>query len=130
MKPKSQPSQSQKFLFEHSLEEICYPKNPLFVLANQIDWKRFDDEFKPFYCESYGRPAKPTRLMVALHYLKYTFNLSDQETLDRWVENPYWQYFTGECVFQNEYPTDPSNMTRWRKRIGEERIKILFAETI
>ena len=32
----------------------------------------------------------PIRLMVGLHYLKHTFNESDETVVDRWVENPYW----------------------------------------
>jgi len=32
--------------------------------------------------EDKGRPAKPTRLMVGLHYLKHTYNLSDEEVVE------------------------------------------------
>ena len=64
-------------------------------------------------------PAVSTRLMVALHYLKYTYNLSDEDVVEGWVENPYWQYFSGMKCFEHEVPIDPSSMTRWRKRIGE-----------
>ena len=38
-----------------------------------------------------GRPGVPIRLMVGLCYLQHTFQLSDQEVVERWVENPYWQ---------------------------------------
>jgi len=37
--------------------------------------------------------ALPTRLLAGLHYLKHTFDQSDEDVIDRWVENPYWQYF-------------------------------------
>jgi IS5 family transposase len=33
--------------------------------------------------------------MVALHYLKYVHNLSDEDVVAGWVENPYWQNFAG-----------------------------------
>ncbi len=33
--------------------------------------------------------------MVALHYLKYRYDLSDDVVLAQWVENPYWQHFCG-----------------------------------
>ena len=33
--------------------------------------------------------------MVGLHYLKHSYDLSDEETVERWVENPYWQHFCG-----------------------------------
>jgi IS5 family transposase len=56
--------------------------------------------------------------MVGLHYLKHTFNLSDEEVVQRWAENPYWQYVCGERYFQYKLPIHPSLMTRFRKRIG------------
>jgi len=52
--------------------------------------------------------------MVALHYLKYQHDLSDEVVVGQWVENPYWQHFSGEQFFQHELPIDPSSMTRWR----------------
>lgn len=131
MKPKVQKPQEQKPLFDYlTLEDMCNLSHPLIRLAKRIDWERFNSECEPLYCDGVGCPAKPTRLMVSLQYLKYTYNLSDEETVARWVENPYWQYFSGETVFQKEAPIDPSSMTRWRKRTGEERIKTLFTETI
>ena len=68
--------------------------HPLVKLSKVMDWSRFDAAFGGFY-RPVGRPAKPTRLMVGLHYLKHVHDLSDEETVERWVENPYWQYFCG-----------------------------------
>jgi IS5 family transposase len=95
-------------------------------LAGLVPWSRFDEAFGRFY-RPIGRPAKPTRLMVGLHYLKHVHDLSDEEVVARWVENPYWQFFCGFDFFQHEVPIDASTMTRWRKRIGpaglEEMLK-------
>ena len=68
--------------------------------------------------------------MVALHYLKYTHDLSDEDTVARWVENPYWQHFSGRQHFEHKFPIDPSSMTRWRKRIGVEGAETLLSQTI
>jgi IS5 family transposase len=57
--------------------------------------------------------------MVALHILKFQHNLSDQAVVDCWVENPYWQFFSGMRFFSHQPPVDPSSMTRWRTRLGE-----------
>jgi IS5 family transposase len=38
--------------------------------------------------------------MVALHYLKYTHNLPDADVVEAWVENPYWQHFSGMKYFE------------------------------
>ena len=68
--------------------------------------------------------------MVSLHYFKYTFDLSDDDVLYGWVENPYWQYFSGMKYFEHKLPIHPSSMTRWRKRIGEAGAEELLKETI
>ncbi len=68
--------------------------------------------------------------MVALHYLKYTYNLSDEDTVLGWLENPYWQYFSGMKFFEHTIPMDPSSMCRWRKRIKESGAEELLKETI
>lgn len=48
----------------------------------------------------------------------------------RWVENPYYQHFTGETFFQHRPPIDASSLTRWRGRIGEEGVEWLLTKTI
>jgi len=57
-------------------------------------------------------------------------NLSDEALCDRWVENPYFQYFCGEVVFRHELPFDRSSLTRWRQRLGEEQIAALLQESL
>jgi IS5 family transposase len=129
MTPKKQEKKPQLEMFETRLERLCGKGHPLVVLANQIDWTVFEDEFGKLYSEN-GRPGLPTRVMVGLHYLKHTFNESDETVVWRLVENPYWQYFCGFEYFQYSFPIDPSSMTRWRKRIGSGGMKKLLGETL
>ena len=68
--------------------------------------------------------------MVGLHYLKHTFNESDESFLDRWQENPYWQYFCGFGTMQHVPPLHSSSLTKWRNRVGSEKLLTLFEETI
>ncbi|MCB1637066.1 MAG: IS5 family transposase, partial [Xanthomonadales bacterium] len=77
-----------------------------------------------------GRPALPVRLMAGLLYLKHAYDLSDETVCERWLENPYWQFFTGEVFFQTRLPCDPSSLTRWRQRLGEAGMEELLAQTI
>ena len=118
MQPKKQKETPD--LFRSRLDQILDCKHPLFKLANRIDWSFFEKAFSGTYHESMGRPGKSIRMMVALHYLKYTFDLSDEALLDGFLENPYWQYFCGFEYFQHRLPTDPSNMTRFRDRVGDQ----------
>ena len=75
-------------------------------------------------------PPLPTRLMAGLAILKHTFNLSDEELCARWVENPYFQFFCGEEFFRHDLSFDRSSMTRWRQRMGAERISVLLQESL
>ena len=85
--------------------------------------------FGGFYAEE-GRPGIPIRLMVGLHYLKHTFNESDESVVARWVENPYWQYFCGEEYFRHTLPIDPSQMTRFRDRVGAEGCEYMLSNAM
>src|ERR671912_1452870 len=112
------------------LANLLNERHPLVRLARQIDWRSFDEHFGTYYSEGTGRPATSTRLMVSLHYLKYTHDLSDEAVLRGWVENPYWQYLCGMEFFEYEPPIDPSSMSRWRSRVGEAGGEELLRQTI
>ena len=131
MKPRpSSNTDLQGDLFKVELETIINPDHELVRLAGQIDWTFFERELGEHFCEHNGAPAKPVRLMVGLHFIKHTFNLSDEQTVLRWVENPYWQLFCGMRFFEHTLPIDSSSMTRWRKLIGEKGAEGLLAESI
>jgi IS5 family transposase len=68
--------------------------------------------------------------MVGLHYLKHAFDESDESVVYRWVENPYWQYFCGFEFMQHDLPIHPTSMTKWRQRIGKERMELLIKGTL
>ena len=42
-----------------SLTDQLNPRHPLYLLANKIDWRRFEEAFSPLYCAVNGRLAKP-----------------------------------------------------------------------
>ncbi len=124
----SKQSSGDRDLFRERLDAIIDLRHPLVRLAGLMPWADFDESFGKFY-KPLGRPAKPTRLMAGLHYLKHSYDLSDEETVDRWVENPY-QVFCGFEFFQHELPIDASLMTRWRQRIGPEAMEQVLKATV
>jgi IS5 family transposase len=99
-------------------------------LAAEIDWQFLAGRFSSVCRVGPGQPPLPTRLMAGLLILKHMHNLSDEALCDRWVENPYFQYFCGEVVFQHAAPFDRSSLTRWRQRLGEEQIAALLQESL
>lgn len=123
------PAPEQDF-FRHPLREQISLKHPLVRLADLINWDRLGEAMSESFVSHKGRPATSPRLIAGLLYLQHAFDLSDEEVVWQWVENPYWQVFTGETYLQTEPPIDPSSLTRWRKRLGEAGIEELLAETI
>ena len=129
MTPKPQPRDEFE-LFRSHFNQILNPEHPLILLANHIDWPRFDAAFADCYCPDIGAPGKAIRLMVGLHYLKHAFNESDESVIERWVENPYWQFFCGLTHMQHRMPLHPTALVKWRQRVGEEKLAELLQETI
>ena len=130
MKPKEPIHSGQVDLFKSRLDQIIRMKHEKVVLADTINWDFLAEKLGGAYSDKPGHPALPVRLMAGLAILKYTDNLSDEELCARWVENPYYQYFCGEEFFLHELPFDRSSMTRWRQRMGEERLQPLLQESL
>jgi IS5 family transposase len=128
MKGKS-PDPSQLTLLPQRLEDLINPKHPLCMLSKRIPWDDIEKQFSDLYHYS-GRPAKPIRLMVSLLILKQLYNMSDESIVQRWIENPYYQFFSGQTVFQWEFPCHPTDLVYFRKRIGKEGVKKILKVSI
>jgi len=100
-----------------------------YYLSDRIDWDKLEGMFDEYYSDK-GRKAISTRLMLGLMILKYMKNLSDEEICDTWVENPYYQYFCGERLFQYKLPIDRSSMSKWRKRIDVGKLDKILQESL
>jgi IS5 family transposase len=112
------------------LHDIIDANHPLVQLANSIDWESIEEELSEAYPSTTGHPNKPIRLMVGLHYLRYMFDLSDESIVWAYIENPYYQYFCGEQVFQYAFPIDRSSMSKFRERLKKKKLYKLLQETI
>ncbi len=130
MRPKREAEQPQQEMFQIDLEQLIEMSHPLVRLGHLIDWSSFEESLGSTYHPSHGAPGISTRLMVSLHYLKYQLDLSDDDVVSAWVENPYWQHFSGMRYFQHRMPIDPSSMTRWRQRLGEAGAEQMLRATI
>ena len=121
MRPRERRKTSEQDLFRSRLDQIIDMKHALVKLARAIDWGFLEQTFGAVYTDKPGQPPLPTRLMAGLAILKHTYDLSDEALCDRWVENPYFQYFCGEEFFQHALVFDRSSLTRWRQRMGQRR---------
>lgn len=120
---------SQSSLSSPPFSSYLNMKHELVLLAHQIDWTYFEDNFKVYYSHL-GRPSLPIRLMVACLMLKQLYNLGDETLAVHWVQNPYMQYFCGYSHFEHAFPFNPSDFVHFRKRIGEEGVEKIFTYSV
>jgi len=130
MQPKRKTEPPPQELFQIDLKQLIDMSHPLVRLGQCLDRSSFEAKLGCTYHPSQGAPGISTRLMVALHYLKYQHDLSDEDVVAAWVENPYWQHFSRMRDFQHRLPIDPSSMTRWRKRLGDAGAEQMLRATI
>src|SRR5665213_2104795 len=130
MRPKERRESGEQDLFRSRLDQLIDLNHALVKLARTINWRFLEEKFGAAYSDRPGHPPLPTRLMAGLAILKYTYDLSDEALCERWVENPYFQFFCGEEFFQHRLVFDRSSLTRWRQRMGEEKLLALIQESL
>ena len=128
MRPKKHEATKSGDLFRARLDQIINLKHELAQLAGAIDWDWIDGEIAPLYSEK-GRPGIETRFAIGLLLLKHIYGLSDEGVCERWVHDPYFQHFTGEEFFQHKFPHERSDLSHWRKRLGD-KLELLLAERL
>lgn len=130
MRPKERRETGEQDMFRSRLDQIIDLNHALVKLAKAIDWRFLEEKFGEVYTDKPGHPPLPTRLMAGLAILKHTYDLSDEALCERWVENPYFQFFCGEEFFQHRLVFDRSSLTRWRQRMGEDKLLALLQESL
>jgi len=128
MRPKKHETAGSDDLFRARLDQIIDMRHALVLLAAMIDWAWIDSEIAPLYSDQ-GRPGIPARFAIGLLLLKHIYGLSDEGVCERWVYDPYFQYFTGEEFFQHRFPHERSDLSHWRKRFAS-KLDVLLAESL
>ena len=120
----------QNDMFRERLDSIINMSHRLVKLSKIVKWDWLESVVSKHYCLNNGRPGGSIRLMMGLLILKDIEGQSDESVCERWVENPYWQYFCGEEFFKHKFPITPESLSYFRKRIGEAGMECILAETI
>ena len=103
---------------------------PLYQLAVNFNWRKLERDWSGYFSERTGRTSESPRLIAGLSILSYLMKYSDEEVVEQFTQNLYYQFLCGEIYFTRERPCDPSCLSRWRKTLGQEGIDKLLAETI
>ena len=135
MKPKADPASKrrQNKLFDDegpALLDFIDRKHPLVRMADSMQWELFETHWSALHSGAGGRMASSGRQVAGLLMLKHMEALSDERLMELWVTNPYYQYFCGETHFQHRPPVDPTSMTKWRNRLGEEGMEWLLTTVV
>ena len=144
--------------FRARLGEMVNPKDPLVVLARQMPWDEIETYLARFFvrqpkpgqvvevddlfgthaeCQgggvsAAGRKRLPIRLMASLLYLAHRDNHSDEAVVQRWSESVPYQHFSGgdDGYYEHRPPCDASQISRFRRAIGEEGGEYLLKATV
>ena len=142
--------------FRSRLDAMIDLKHPLAVLATRLPWGAIEAAVAPKLARQVlpakrktgadllgaydvefgggvsaaGRPRLPVRLMASLLYLKNSFNLSDEELVERWAENVQWQFFSGMDYYEPRLPCDATQIGRFRRVLGGVGLVQLLKATI
>ncbi len=98
-------------------------------LADEISWDKMEEECGRLFPEK-RRPSAAIRKIAGMLLLKEMFEENDENIVERWIEDAYWQNFTGETFFQTEQPFDPSNFVHFRKRIGKKGLEFRMRQSV
>jgi len=109
--------------------DLLDSNDPLIALADTLEWSKLEAQLQEYYT-GIGRPPKPIRLMVGLLLLKQMENLSDENVVLQWKRNPYYQYFCGLGDYQPALPCHPTELVKFRDRIGKEGMEAIFAMSV
>lgn len=142
--------------FRARLDAMIDLRHPLAVLATRMPWADIEVALVPAFAHqdregrlvegadlfgptasvagagvsNAGRPRLPIRLMVALLYLKHAYGLSDEAVVERWAQDVYFQFFSGQAYFEPRLPCDATQISRFRRVLGEAGVEQLLKTTI
>lgn len=101
-----------------SLGDSLCASNRWICLSQIIPWEKVDRVYSENFSPNSGRRALDSRLVCGLFIVKYIKNLTDEETIRDYEENPYIQAFCGRMQFLRESKFSVSMLSEKRKRLN------------
>jgi transposase len=115
--------------FDRQVFEAFVPRDHHLRRALElIPWDDFHDVLARFYSLDQGQPAKPPVLLLKLEYLRYHYNLSDRQVVERAKTDIAFRYFLQ--VDQYDQLVDPSSLCYFRGRLGQEGFCEVFRQLV
>ena len=103
--------------FDRRVFDIYVPTDHhLRKAAKLIDWDAFHDVLAPFYSENRGQPSEPPTMMLQLEYLRYHYNLSDRQVIERGQTDIAFRMFL-QVDSYNTLPVECGS-ERWTRQLA------------
>lgn len=97
-------------------------------LSKLLPWEKLDQIYGSYFSENTGRPAKDSHLICGLLIVKYLKNLTNEEVLQEFSENPYIQAFCGREYFSDRDIISQSILSERKKRLGPDFFNFFYGE--
>ena len=114
----SENHQISFFDFNQSCGMQLDEENEWIVLADRIEWSKWEIKYASFFPSEKGNPGKPFRTVLGALLIQKRKGLSDRGLIREIRENPYMQYFLGLDSFQHECPFTAPALVGFRKRLS------------
>ena len=115
--------------FDHEAFEAFVPAGHyLRIAVRDIPWNNFHTVLAPYYSPDQGRPSDPPVLMLKFEYLRYHYNLSDRQVIERARTDLAFRYFLQVDV--NHLLPDPSSLSLFRGRLGLDGFRKVFDQVV
>jgi len=100
-------------------------------LARMIPWAEIEEAYRKSLDDTkMGAPAKSGRIAFGALIIKERLGITDEETVEQILENPYLQYFLGLHEFRETPLFNPSMMVHFRSRFGQQDYHVINAKII
>lgn len=111
-------------LDQQIFERVVRDQHPLRLALERIPWEEFREPVEAYYSPNLGQPAFDPLRMLKLEYLRYHYNLSDRQVIERAETDFSFRYFL-QIGMRGRLP-DSSSLTRFRGRLKTEGFHAIF----
>jgi len=128
---RNDPKQTEFIDFHMPFGGRLSPDNRWVKLAKMIPWNEVEELYrKSFEDTKMGAPAKSGRIAFGALIIKERLGITDEETVEQILENPYLQYFLGLHEFRESALFASTMMVYFRSRFCQDDYDLINAKII
>jgi len=115
--------------FDHKVFDAIVPQEHLLIdIDRVIDWSSFTSILEESYSQNRGQPAILPLIMLKLEVLRYMYNLSDRQVMERADTDMIFRWFL-KVPIHFQLP-NASVLSKFRGRLGTVGFKRVFSQLV